>query len=148
MSTPSSSVPFLKVQKRCYHLGHITDVTAKKVPLCGHLCVRHHCWAVEALRLLKTQSLHLSEHGVFLAFCRFEDAGCQASLPMKLLKIKPKNLYQHVRQLSTIPSVFPDKTRLASRLKNFCKAWTILVNVSKKKKKKCVKSKLDQIRRF
>lgn len=132
MSTPSSSVPFFKVQKRCYHLGHITDVTAKKVPLCGHLCVRHHCWAVEALRLLKTQSLHLSEHGVFLAFCRFEDAGCQASLPMKLLKIKPKTFISTSVNYQQSHLSSPDKTRLASRLERFCKVWTTLVNVSGK----------------
>lgn len=47
---------------------------------------------------------------------------------------KTKIRYQHVCQLSTIPSVFPDKTRLASWPQISHKAWTILTEASKKGK--------------
>lgn len=52
--------------------------------------------------------------------------------PYEVIGDKTKIRYQHVCQLSTIPSVFPDKTRLASWLQNFHKAWTILTDASKK----------------
>ena len=52
--------------------------------------------------------------------------------PYEVTGDKTKIRYQHVCQLSTIPSVFPDKTRLASWLQNFHKAWTILTDATKK----------------
>lgn len=77
-------------------------------------------------RSLKTADLHLFERSVFLAFCRFEDVGCQPPPPPPCGvtgdKIKNKIRYQHVCQLSTIPSVLTDKTRLASELRSFHEA--------------------------
>lgn len=70
---------FYIARKRCYHLYRLTDARVKKAQRRGiprwHPCVWHHRRATVALRLLKTQPLHLLAHGVFLAFCRFEDAG-------------------------------------------------------------------------
>lgn len=51
--------------------------------------------------------------------------------PYEVSRDKTKIRYQLVCQLSTIPSVFPDKTRLASWLLNFHKAWMILTDASK-----------------
>lgn len=52
--------------------------------------------------------------------------------PYEVIADKTKIRYQHVCQLSTIPSVFPDKTRLASWPQNFHKAWTIPTDAWKK----------------
>lgn len=52
--------------------------------------------------------------------------------PCEVIGDKTKIRYQLVCQLSTFPSVFPDKTRLASWLHNFHKAWTIPIDASKK----------------
>ena len=52
--------------------------------------------------------------------------------PIKWFEIKNKIRYRHVCQLSTNPSVFTDKTRLAPRPVNFHKAWTVFDWCSKK----------------
>lgn len=49
--------------------------------------------------------------------------------PYEVSRDKIKILYQHVCHLSTIPSVFSDKTCLASWLEHFSKAWMISVDV-------------------
>lgn len=55
----------------------------------------------------------------FWPFVALKMQACQAFPPYEVIGDKTKIRYQHVCQLSTIPSVFPDKTRLASRAPEF-----------------------------
>lgn len=82
-----------------------------------------------ALRLLKTQPVHLWTCAGVLAFSHCEDAGHQFPSPEEVTEDKTKIRYQLVCQISTIPSASPDKTRLSSWLQ---KAWTRLTDASRK----------------
>lgn len=112
-----------------------------------HPCICHRCCTAVALSLLKTQPPHLSEPGVFLAFPWLWRCMLSSFPRCEAIGDKTKIRYQHVCQLSTIPSVCTDKSRLTSLPRYFfhqaqsdaLKKGSVIKLAAASSKIKCVK---------
>ena len=130
---------FYIARKRCYHLYRLTDARVKRAQRRGvprwHPCVWHHHRAAVALRLLKTQPLHLfSARCVSGLLSLWRCRLVRLFHPMKWLEIKPKSDIS--MSVNYQQSHLSSPIRLASHrgLRNFHEAWTILTDAWKKGK--------------
>ena len=112
---------------RCASQEGMTVQGPSVAPLCLASLLGH--GGTEVIKNIASPSVRAWCVSGLLLLLRFRLSGFP---PHEVIEDKTKIRYQHVCQLSTIPSVFPDKTRLASWLENFHKAWTILTDASKK----------------